>query len=217
MISGELKKDLILGMPIEQIFQKHVIDGKSHFFSTILEKVDLEYELRDSFAARLGLNLNNITIVGSAKLGFSLKTHEFKAFDSKFDESKNPRSKSDIDIAIVSRELFDAVSRKIYAMSRHFDIDWIERNWKINSFYTSPRDLYINYVKYLARGWLRPDFLPSLYYNEAEWQDAQKGWYGRLSRKISIGIYSDWYYLKHYQMDNLERLRGELLSMRISI
>ena len=67
--------------------------------------------------------------------------------------------------------------------------------------------LFHSYTKNIARGWLRVDYTPSIYINSVPWKECVNDWRNKLSRKISIAIYSDWDYLKHYQMDNLEQLR----------
>ncbi len=214
-ISDSLRTDLTSIIPIEQVFQKHVVDGASYFFRERLDKVDWEYELRHELAESLGVSINDVIIVGSAKLGFSLKTEYFKEFDSKFVGSKNPRDKSDVDIAIINRRFYDETIEQVFHLTRHFEKEWIEQHWKRNAFHNPPINLHKQYSIYLAKGWLRPDFLPSSYYDIAPWRLVGDAWYTKLQRKISIGIYSDWTYLKHYQMDNLERLRNKVKALEV--
>lgn len=214
-ISDSLRADLTSIIPIEQVFQKHVVDGASYFFKEKLVKIDWEYELRHELAKSLDVSINDVIIVGSAKLGFSLKTEEFNEFDSNFSDSKNPRDKSDVDIAIVNRRLYDKTIEQVFHLSRHFEKEWIDLNWKMNAFYRTPSNLHKQYALYLAKGWLRPDFLPSVFFDIAPWRPVSDVWYGKLQRKISLGFYSDWMYLKHYQMDNLERLRNKLIALEV--
>jgi len=214
-ISDSLKTDLFSDAPIEQVFQKHVVDGSSYIFTKSLDNVDLEYELRHELAESLGVSIYDVIIVGSAKLGFSLKTENFKEFDSMFLSSKNPRDKSDVDIAIINRRFYDETLEQIFHLTRHFEKKWIEQNWKRNVYYNRPIDLYKKYSIYLAKGWLRPDFLPDSYSEISPWRKVSDAWYKKLQRKIAIGIYSDWTYLKHYQMDNLDRLRNKIKALEI--
>lgn len=215
-ISNLLRSDLASTMPVEWIFQKHIVDGKSFFFNDVLDKCDWEYELRDELASVLGTNINDVVIVGSSKLGFSVKTERFNEFDSAFAKSKNPRKKSDIDIAIVHHGCFDKISKEIFSLSRHFDSSWIKNNWRTNAFNNTDRDLASQYMLYLAKGWLRPDFLPVTFYTSAAWLPVLQKWSKRLDeRKISMGFYSEWYYLKNYQIANLERLRILIAEMEI--
>jgi len=203
-------------MPLEQIFQKHIVDGRSFLFNDLLDKCDWEYELRDELAKILGANINDIVIVGSSKLGFSVKTQHFLEFDHDFQRSRNPRQRSDVDIAIVNNDCFDKISKEIFSLSRHFDQEWRLRNWKINDFHRTERDLASKYVLYLAKGWLRPDYLPTVYYASAPWKKVIESWRKRLGgRNISIGFYSEWFYLKHYQIENLGRLRMLINALEI--
>lgn len=217
-ISQSLRADLVSVMPVERVFQKHVIDGRSFLFNQILNKCDWEYELRDELAGLLQISLNDVIIVGSSKLGFSVKTEDFHEFDHEFKLTGNPRKKSDIDVAVVNAACFDRIAKEIFFLSRHFQRDWIEGNWKINDFYRGARsrDLSAQYALYLAKGWLRPDYLPSMYYAAAPWRPVSEKWSARLGgRKISIGFYSEWFYLKHYQMENLNRLSTLINGLEI--
>jgi len=137
-ISDSMRSDLTSIIPIEQVFQKHVVDGASYFFKERLKKLDWEYELRYEIAKSLDISINDVIIVGSAKLGFSLKTEEFNEFDFQFSISGNPRHQSDIDIAVVNRRLYDQTTEQIFHHSRHFEKEWIASNWKMNSFHKIP-------------------------------------------------------------------------------
>lgn len=215
-IAEALRADLISSMPVERVFQKHVIDRSSYLFRNLLQQTNWEYELRDELAKALGLSIHDIVIVGSAKLGFSLKDQDFSKFDRKFQATNNPRDRSDIDVAVVNRSLFDEISKQVFSLSRHFDKEWIKNHWKINAFNRQPGDLANRYALYLAKGWLRPDLLPVSYYDSAPWRAICTKWSKKLSnRRISVGFYSEWFYLKHYQMSNLERLRSLLIQMEI--
>lgn len=215
-LSDSLKADLISEMEIEQIFQKHVVDGPSYFFTNILNQKNLEYELRHELAHTLSVSINDVIIVGSAKLGYSLKSEIFQTFDQKFRDSRLPKDKSDIDIAIINRRFYERSVEEIYHLSRHFNEGWIRENWRTNVFYRQPSELHINYALYLARGWMRPDFLPNVYFDQAAWRPVCDAWYRKLSRrKLSVGIYSDWIYLKHYQMDNLSRLKEKISKLEV--
>jgi hypothetical protein len=209
-ISDKLKSDLIC-RPIEQVFQKHVIDGNSYFFTEILKNIDLEYELRNNLSDVLSVNINDIVIVGSAKLGFSLKTKEFNDFDKKFKLSSLNKDKSDIDIAVINKGFFDKTSFEIYNYSKHFDKTWTQQNWTVNQYHNTYRNLSTDYMKYLAKGWIRPDYLPNSYLSQQPWLIVCNNWYRKSKfRKISIGFYSDWMYFKNYQMDQLLSIKNQI-------
>lgn len=220
---SNISKDLVSDMNIEQLFQKHIIDGSSYFFQEFLKEGDQEYQLRHDIAVALKININDIVIVGSAKIGFSIKDENFNKFDDKFSKTYKVSHKSDIDIAIVNKTFFDQQTALIFEMSRHFSADWIDDKWIENLYYQDERvrkgkaidPLFQSYTKYIARGWLRPDFTPNNYINQIPWKGTVDKWFPLLNRKINVGLYSDWYYLKHYQMDHLLKLRIKMQKLEI--
>ena len=214
-ISNDLREDLLREMDAESVFQKHVIDGPSSYFVHTHKVPNEEYELRRDIAKATGTNIHDSIIIGSAKLGFSVKTENFQKFDAKFESTKNIHDKSDIDVALINREYFDKVAEEIYHLSCHFDKNWIDKNWLVNQYYTQNKNLIFEYSKYIARGWLRPDFMPNLYLKEAAWLSPCDTWTIKLGRKVSIGIYSNWTYLKHYHMDHLQKLKSKLITLEI--
>jgi hypothetical protein len=212
-ISDGLKNDLALGMDIERVFQKHVVDGPSHLFSTFIKNVDDEYDLRHEIARATNTSINDVILVGSAKLGFSVKTEKFSSFDERYILSGLVKEKSDVDIAIVNEALFDLTAEEIYHLSHHFNRDWISKNWVTNCYYPNVSPLFKKYSQYHVKGWLRPDFMPNSYISEARWSNACDAWRKKLQRKVSIGIYRNWTYLKHYHMDHLEILQSKITSL----
>lgn len=211
-ISDNLRTDLLTDMDLERVFQKHVVDGASYFFRKILNQPDEEYALRQDIAKACQANINDVVIVGSSKLGFSVKNHKFLEFDSKFQESNRKRDKSDIDIALVNSKFFEELTEKIYHLSNHFEQAWLQQNWLGNQYRPGPENLFEGYAKYLAKGWLRPDYMPNLILSDANWKAMCSAWTKKLDRKVSMGIYLNWKYLKHYHMDNLGILRSNILQ-----
>jgi hypothetical protein len=214
-ISDNLKKDLIDNMDSERVFQKHVVDGPSHLFNIPPNSRDDEYQLRHELAIATSTSINDVIIVGSAKLGFSVKSAKFPAFDEKFSSTGIPRDKSDVDIAIVNQAHFEKVAEAIYHLSSHFDKTWIRKNWMVNQYYIQDVALFHEYSHYITKGWLRPDFMPNAYLSIASWPEVCEKWRNRLNRTVSIGIYSNWTYLKHYHMDHLETLRAKMKTLEI--
>jgi hypothetical protein len=106
-VSDKLKNDLITGMDIERVFQKHVIDGPSYLFSIDPNCPDDEYELRHDIATATNSSINDVILVGSSKLGFSVKTEKFYKLDANYEKTKKFSDKSDIDIALVNRSYFE--------------------------------------------------------------------------------------------------------------
>ena len=173
-VSIYLKNDLLSGMNIERVFQKHVVDGRSHIFAS---QPDDEYHLRHDIAMSTNTSINDVILVGSAKLGFSVKTENFASFDSRYKETNNILYKSDIDIAIINHSYFEKISEEIFHLSNHFDKNWIANNWSINRYYNKiERNLFNNYSKYHTRGWIRPDFLPNSFIENSNWSQPCNIW-----------------------------------------
>jgi hypothetical protein len=216
-ISDDLKRDLLQNMDPEWVFQKYVVDGPSFFFREIAAvSADDEYALRSDIAKATGTSINDAVIIGSAKLGFSVKTNDFLKFDHKFEQSRNIRDRSDIDIALINSRYFEEITEAIYHLSNHFDHAWIKENWKTNQYYVGDKNLVVEYSKYVTRGWLRPDFMPNSYLRDAAWLSPCTRWSNTLGRRVAVGIYSNWTYLKHYHMDNLLTLRSKIETLELS-
>lgn len=135
--------------------------------------------LRVEIASNFNLHPNEIIVVGSAKLGFSIAPHKrYKLFDDT----------SDIDIAVVSNKLFDEVWYSVYQASQK------------KKFWYKGED----FKNYLFQGWIRPDFFPpsSRFPFRDEWWEffrklTNSGRFGPY--KISGGIYKNWSFLENYQ------------------
>jgi hypothetical protein len=127
-----------------------------------------------------------VVMVGSGKLGFSTApTQAFKSFDDE----------SDFDMAIISSRFFDYYWRNVFLYSR------------VNAFWKDREE----FNKYLIRGWMRPDLLPS-----RNFDDRRRWWtfFGSLSnrqdygrRTIRAGIYKTWDFLEAYQTDGLSQCK----------
>lgn len=110
---------------------KHILSGSCHALDD-----DLHWRLRKAVADRLSVYPNQVVVVGSARLGFSIVEHKLLR---PFGDT------SDIDVAVVSSELFDDYWQRVYQYER--DGGYWERS--------------ADFKRYLFRGWMRPDLLPS--------------------------------------------------------
>jgi hypothetical protein len=138
-------------------------------------------DLGQRVSAQFGVHPTNVFIVGSAKLGFSIAPRKrFKAFSDE----------SDVDVAIVSTDLYVRIWRQIADLvNEDRTFDW-------------PRRPLLE-RKHLS-GWLRPDALPpsAALPLADEWfeffrdltADEVCGPYG-----INAGLYYDIHFLESYQ------------------
>ena len=124
------KDDLACQSPIE-IARKHIVFGECAVISP-----ETYFCLRDTVAKNFSLHPNDVLVVGSAKLGFSIAPKKRYQF---FGDS------SDLDVAIISNHFFDLVWKDVHRYSSQGGY-WEGKN---------------DFNKFLFRGWIRPDMLPS--------------------------------------------------------
>jgi len=87
----------LLSRPLEDVVRTHVFQGIPYVFRA---SADAHAHLRAHLAKRLGATEEDITVVGSAKIGFSLSPHTF---------GRPFLPTSDIDVMVVSETLFDSM------------------------------------------------------------------------------------------------------------
>ncbi len=167
------KKDLGR-ISIGEIVQKHITSGSCY----VLEEGKY-FDLKNQVATHFKIHPTEVIMVGSGKLGFSI-VHEkrYRPFGDT----------SDLDLAIISPDLFDTIWRLVYEYRNQGGYWDGERVFK----------------DYLFRGWIRPDKLPpsDLFEIGKNWWD----FFRNLTKtnafgpyKISAGLYRSWYFLESYQ------------------
>ncbi len=203
-------------LSFEQLFQKHIVDSQCFFFNSIIKDTKKEYEIRGLIANSLGVHINEVIIVGSAKLGFSLSPKKlYNEFDSKFNQTKIFRDKSDLDIAVISPDLFKDLNIRIYNYTNSFKFKWHENEYyngsKLNDF-----NVPINYkfFEYHTKGWFRPDFKPRgfEFCTNSSYENLKKQIIDTTGRKIGLGIYKNWFFFKNYHIENLKILQTLMKS-----
>jgi len=198
------KKDISKDLNSQFITQKYLIDGESYFFREFYPFE--EFEFKKGLADILNIHIRDISIVGSGKLGFSLKPnevepslYEFKTFD--FDFMKNPNNdKSDLDIAIISERLFEHFLKDIYLKTNKYRT--LPEGWGSNRKFFS---------YYALKGWFRKDFLYEGYNYESELVNFIDSYKKKYKRDINLGIYKSWYYFENYHISNIENIKINLL------
>ncbi len=194
----KFKQDCLNKKP-NVVVQKYLLDGSSYFFDS--EENTDEFQFKIDISQSLGVHLRDIVIVGSGKLGFSIKPDKVEPslfpFKS-FDETK----KSDLDIAIVSNKLFDNQLIRLYEFtSQYYNMEiWKDKKDR-NAL-----------AKYILKGWLKPDFIPIGYKISDKIQDVQSKYKMEFGRDINIGIYKSWYYFEDYHINNIRKINLNLIA-----
>lgn len=105
--------------PLEEIVKAHLFDGDPFVFRAAPDQYAV---LRRHIAGGLKVEAGAITIVGSAKIGFSLDPNSFGRAFSK---------QSDVDVVVVSERLFDAMWQALIAWRyrRPNRLHGLEQGW----------------------------------------------------------------------------------------
>lgn len=199
----ELFKNDCVNRNPDIIVQKFLIDGSSFFFDKI--QVGEEFEFKKDLAESLDVHIRDIVIVGSGKLGFSIKPdkiepsyYPFKEFDFDFRENIE-NEKSDLDVAIVSGNLFDKQLVNIYNHTNSYS----NTNFK--------GSIKKSFADYILKGWLRPDYIPIDYNITDEINIARKKYKVKYGRTINLGIYKSWYFFENYHKNNILNIKLNFL------
>lgn len=157
---------------VDNLVRRHITFGECYALKT-----DAYFELKERISHHFGIHHNEVVVVGSAKLGFSI------APDKRYRPFGNT---SDIDVALCCGQLFDKIWADVF--------DY----WRAGGFWHA----LDQFRKYLFRGWMRPDKLPKSYGHTQEWWD----FFRSLSAtsdfgpyKVSGALYKDWHFLESYQ------------------
>ena len=152
--------------------QKYITFGESYILHQE-QYFELKYEISRHFE----LHPSQVIVVGSGKLGFSIVPYKrYREFGDQ----------SDLDVAIVSDNLFDFLWEAVFD---HYSggIFW---------------ETELQFKHYMFQGWLRPDHLPVTFPTKGEWFE----YFRQLTvsqrfgpYKVSAGLYRSWHYLETYQ------------------
>ena len=139
----DIKKDLD-SLDVKQFYMKHIVKSHYWYFQNVLNIPEADLlqvvdEFKDIVSTNIGVSFNSVMMVGSGKTGYSLSPKKnFKPFEIN-SESKN---KSDIDIAIISNDLFKKfwdIYRKSYNVKYECVYSYIAR--EIYRGYINERNL----------------------------------------------------------------------------
>ncbi|CAD5578883.1 hypothetical protein IOR21_000867 [Escherichia coli] len=175
------------------IYRKYLLGHDVWYFRNKLGKLnyaEVYDDLKILMSERLGVHINNVAIVGSAKLGFSITPTEDKAF-REFNED------SDIDIVVVSPELF----RKSW--DAYLDV---AKRQRIPYYYKITSNIFRKFVS-----------LKNIDYNNEFFRDwknkiepCQKDLQViyEVPNEINYRIYESWEDVERYHVQGLEKLKN---------
>jgi len=186
------------------VVQQYLIEGFSYYFEDRCPNNE-EFNFKKELAKSLNIHIRDIAIVGSAKLGFSIKPEKsnpslylYKKFDFNFLKN-NEEKKSDIDIAIISSSLFDEQLLELYKYTNSYK--------DLSGFKNGS---YASHSKSIVKGWLRPDRIPKNYNISNSIDEFRKTYHHQYDREINFGIYKSWDYFESYHINNIKTLKVNL-------
>ncbi len=125
---------------------------------------DRGFIILDAIREHFDVSFSSIKIVGSAQLGYS--------YTSKRDFSPG---ESDLDIAIISPNLFQKYSELVFQMTdRYYDLSKFPRD-------KDSRSMAKSFREYLSSGYFRPDMMP-----QSPEKSSWFGFFNRLSSQHTV-------------------------------
>jgi len=168
------------------VVQRHITQGECYALDEH-QHISLKTEIAQEFQ----IHPNEVVVVGSGKLGFSIVPT--KRYRPLCDES-------DIDVAIVSPTLFDELWRLAFDYRLATGVTW---------------DNGQRFADYLFRGWIRPDMLPpgQEFIRREHWFEffrrlSSSAAFGRY--RVNGGLYRSWYFLEAYQAAGVVKCQQEM-------
>lgn len=174
-----------------QIVRKYIIHGIPYVFNG---RENDYFDFRANIAQYFNIGFHEVFIVGSAKLGFSYHKDSLFSFDS------------DIDVVLVNEHLFEQFYSKI-----------CDYQYEMEKGLVNPsgfqRNQYNTFLKYMIKGWMRPDKLPVSIQSETIKEDWFKYFrsisYGKSSvgnYSVAGGLFKNYSYLEKYYTESLFKI-----------
>lgn len=171
------------------LVRKYLFHGIPFVFN---EREGDYYEFRAAIASKWDVRFHDVLILGSAKLGYSYYKKTQFSMDS------------DIDVSIVSADLFEKYVKTVSDLQYQIDRGKVRLTKK-------EMDRYNIFLKYLVKGWMRPDLLPPImddYLNQDNWFEYFKSIsYGKSqvgNYKIAAGLFKNFDYMERYYVESLK-------------
>lgn len=197
-----IKRD-IQNLNCRQFYLQHIVRSDNWYFENILKYPSTDIsKISDDFkmtiSESMGISFNSIMIVGSGKVGYSLSPTS-KMFAPFCAKEGDGRKVSDIDVAIISSELylkFWSLFRKSYA-SKYSSI--------YQKVYTEVYRGYINEKNIQEVDGCRKEWLPISAESKRILADNLF-----IQHEITYRIYRSWEDFEEYNLKNIEKLKVKM-------
>lgn len=183
----------------KDFYLKYILRSSYWYFEKILGAdpagaIGIADEFKAIVSKELDISFNNIAIVGSGKIGYSLSPNKDKLFKGfRVDDGENS---SDLDIAIVSSKLF------------HYYWDLFRKNYRVeyDAFYA-----YIS--RGIYRGYINEKYLLKIKGCRAAWssnsKNSKKSLYNDLfiKHEATYRLYRSWEDFEEYHICSLDSIK----------
>lgn len=204
----EIKKDL-RDLTSKQFYTKHIIRSDNWYLQNYLGKnpdevIGLLDDYRLIISENMGVSMNSIMMVGSGKIGYSLSPPDLahpektKLFQP-FNDDESVRKVSDLDIAIISNDIF-------------------QEYWKLfrKSFKMKYITTYSHVYQELYRGYINERNIMEVEGCRKEWNKTASISKKRIHDElyfihdISFRIYRSWEDFEDYNIQNIDKLKRRI-------
>ena len=181
-------KSELLERDLGEVVQKYLFDGIPFCFRG---NTDVFYAFRKDICENFRIHPQNFAVVGSAKVGFSLSPEKF---GNLFSDS------SDIDVVLVSDELFDELWLKLIEY-KHTTVFMLSSTIQ-NRFRQLQKRLFYGIIRFdmltndfpIAKDWWK-------FFNRVS-KDERFG-----PRRVRAAFFKGWKHVSYYYEESLRKLR----------
>lgn len=191
---------MIATQPLDGLVQHHVFDGETYLFQ---DKPMALGSLKHHLGSHLNVPERDICVVGSSKLGFSMAPERFPAAI---------RANSDIDVIVISNELFELVWFTLLRWHYPRRISGLDKSWSDER----RRDLYWGLMypnRIRFQGLTFPEVLKPIRDLGAKWLASfnSLALYPEFSRyRVKGRLYRSWSHAMEYHIDGLRQIREKI-------
>jgi hypothetical protein len=190
-VAENIKESIAAGQFAIDVARKVFLSYQSQAF---MGRENIEYEIKNSIKDHLKIPFICIHVAGSAKTGFSFFKHTL------FTEGK-----SDLDISIISLELYNKFLEIAHKKTAGFT------DLSTFPFYKGKRTDR-QFLDGIKKGFFNPFFMPNCQEKD-EWLDFfrhQSNDYYEIFKNINAGIYSSEYFFEYKQAECIEEFKGSV-------
>ena len=190
-IVKQLKNGLTKGESTIDLARKIFLSYQTQVFR---KNEDVEFKIKDSIKNHLKIPFLSIQVAGSAKTGFSF-----------FNQTLFTPGKSDLDVSILSLELYNRFLEVIHAETKGFT------DLTVFPLYYGKRT-DSQFLSNMKKGFINPFFMPDCT-EKTEWLDFFRHLsnnYYKLFKNINAGIYASEYFFEYKQTECIDEFKGKM-------